>query len=84
MNDDEAVGTTDQVAAHMAAFFEEKYGPDMGPTVYLNLMDALKPFELDGDIILGTHQLEVFINADTGEVEITKTRDDDEDEEETA
>ena len=72
MVDHETTGTTDQVSAKMAAFFEEKYGPDMGPTVYLNLMEAMKPFELDGDLILGTHVLELFIDADTGYVEVTK------------
>lgn len=53
-------------------FFQEKYGVILGKRVYENLVEATEPFKHDGDVILGTHTLELDINSDTGVVLVSK------------
>ena len=57
---------------YLKTFLIDKYGEELGPTVFVNLTEAAEPFKLDGDIILGSHTLEIDVNSDTGRVLITK------------
>lgn len=71
----------DELAVQMTEFFTDRYGEELGVQVYVNLMEAMKPFEEDGDLYIGTHKLEIFIDEDTGNVTVSKVEDHDEDDE---